>query len=569
MFAVPVIANLPAEQSIQLLVWSNVEDGAAFSYSDTLVNKLDPEASKATIGGVEHYVFKYAISAEMMTDTICARPVIVAEKKGEQVALEYGNLVDYSVVEYVHTAKGGFAGIPALTDSNVLGLLDAMLDFGALAQIYLGGSEPYGAFLANDELKKIWVTPIIGGSEREPVFAGFFKYEEGGEIDVFPPHFDGLSAIEVYDSTGKVVDNFDGRVVSLAHVNGDISFKVKYDTHVIRQVNIEGLGKGITVNSLDAGAYAGDVAKFTSVTNVSLGTGITANLSSATTEAADLKYLYHGFRTVPDPENPENLYIQWTATTYSQFGFSGLNPSKDLVGTGFGDTVYPSLTFEMTIGRVNGQMIDTDWFMLRHRLDGTTAKVDSTTGPSAFAGIQIFKFTKDGEILVSNGNDEMGMIRSEVIGQVPETGFIRVAIAVDSRAEKLHSYVEDENGEMKYVMTTDVGLMRANRWALYKAKHQSNITDDDASNDNAMIAYESLESWFKNATLETGIFGANNWKPEYNDAIVEINGSMVPVRNADGTYNTAALQKKAEETCSVLLDDYRLVVGDVYGSNYD
>ena len=506
----------------------------------------------------------------MMTDIICVRPIVLEEKGETKSVVAYGRVVDYSVLEYVKTAKGEFDGIPAISNAAHLDLLDSMLDFGATAQIYLGGDEPYGDFLATDEVHKIWVTPIIGGVERTKVFAGFFKYEEGDTVQVYPPHYDGLSAINAYDAEGNLNEEFIiGSNVPVASVDSDIEIKVEYDTHVIRQIDIEGLGVGTTVNSVNQKAEGGNnVATFSKITNVGLGSKVTANLSGASTPDA-AKYRYHGFKVVADPENESNAYLQWTATEYSQFGFSYIG-GNDYSSTGFGDTVYPSITIEMSIGRVGGKLINTDWFMIRHRQTGAPVGVEGDGTVRDATNIQVFKFAANGDIIVANGIGTDGKPVPEVIGTVAEEGFTRVAIVIDTRAEKYHCYVENANGEMEYITSTDVARGASARWALYTARRQEVLTDDDPSNDDVLKMYDSLEAWFKYSSLENGIFGGKNWKTEYDSMSVEIDGEMVPVKDpATGLYNLLALQAKAEETCSLLFDDYRIVIGDVYGATYD
>ena len=118
-FAVPVYADLPEGAKVELILWESYEDGVVFRYSEAVADEnnaasaslLAPEADKATIGGKEHLVFIYdALTPEKMTDVVYLRPVItLADGK-----LVYGDVINYSILEYVVTAQGGFEGTPAI-----------------------------------------------------------------------------------------------------------------------------------------------------------------------------------------------------------------------------------------------------------------------------------------------------------------------------------------------------------------------------------------------------------------------------------------------------------------------
>ena len=200
MFAVPAPASSVGEgNTVNLLVWNGIVS-EAYSIKDQNVELLSAEADKVTIGEAQYLVFKYdGLTAADMTKIISARPAIVntweetvkvevsPEEKndaGEVIkeavyedkivvhndAVKYGDLVEYSVLEYVATAKGQFGGA-ALAD-DVIAMLDSMLAFGSLAQKYSGSKHDY---LADDELSKIWYVPVIRGVVGEKVFGGFFK----------------------------------------------------------------------------------------------------------------------------------------------------------------------------------------------------------------------------------------------------------------------------------------------------------------------------------------------------------------------------------------------------------
>jgi len=202
MFAVPAPAALGEGETVNLLVWASKDDSSSFSYSDVRKSVLTAEAEKVKIGEADYLVFKYdGLTAADMTNIIVCRAVVLkttetvvvvpevkdeagnvtspATTKTELVtsAIAYSDIVEYSVLEYVATAKGEFEGITGITDEAHLAVLDSMLAFGGLAQKYSGDEYE---FYADDDLNKIWYTPVINGTEAAPVFGGFFSYTEGG-----------------------------------------------------------------------------------------------------------------------------------------------------------------------------------------------------------------------------------------------------------------------------------------------------------------------------------------------------------------------------------------------------
>ena len=104
----------------------------------TMAIEIAHDGNTVVIDGTAHYVFKYTgLTAEMMTDIVYVRPVITLSD-GTRV---YGDMISYSIVEYAMGAKGKIDGIAPLTNPDVLELIDSMLAFGSMAQIYLGGEE--------------------------------------------------------------------------------------------------------------------------------------------------------------------------------------------------------------------------------------------------------------------------------------------------------------------------------------------------------------------------------------------------------------------------------------------
>ena len=548
MFAVPV-AELGEGESIELLVWDSRIESKAFSYYDIIKTVIEPETAKATIGGVEHYVFKYnGLYANDMTKNVCARPVLV--KDG--VALSYGKLVEYSVREYVESAKGNIYGIDGVSDESVIKSLDSMLAFGSLAQKF--SSKKY-SFLADEEVRSIYVTSIVNGIDKGKTFAGFFKYEEGGTATIDAPYIDGTNIEKITDADGNIVEDInefiDGYQIEVTDAN--IELVVYYRNAVARSFNAEIFGEGMAVNNYDDVVGGNNLAtKDSNGYTIHFKDYGKANLSgvAATIDSYKRMNYWHSIKTVYDPDDPDNLVFMLTATNKPALQFANVTPG-DFSGIGFGDTIYPAFTFEMSLGAINGKMPTTGYYYFRHRFqaEGTN-----------YADLNIFQIV-NGEVMLAGG---------ESVGKIPETGMRRFAITVDALTGAIYGYAEDESGAMVQTVSGEVVpqqyyINRAN-------KHLENLADDDPTNDETLAMYENVYTFFtKSAKLEPSWQFGNgaNTNAAFENSSIEINGVDAPIlagTDADGNkiFNMEAVKALAERDHSFLLDDFNLVMGYVY-----
>ena len=520
MFAVPA-TTLAEGEAVKLIVWESKLDSIAFSYNDQMKDVLDPEAATVTIGGVEHYVFKYnKLAASQMTNVICTRPVLL---RGD-LPVAYGELEEYSILEYVVSAKGGIEGIAGLANTEALGLLDTLLDFGARAQQYAYDVE-YD-FYANDPVNKIYVSTVMNGvAKNDKTFASFFKYEEGETITFEAPFFDGKNVVKVTDAQGNefvdLDDTTDG--IQILPANGDLNLTVYYENVSVRALTAEELGPDYALNN-------------TSTTSTSLGKSAKTNMSgvACTPDGANRMNYWHGFKTVADPEDPDNLVIMVTATNAPALHFNNTT-AANWQGYGFGDTVYPAFTFEITLGAVNGKMPTTGRYYFRHR-----------------PGTQYYKYGVDLDIFTLE-NGEVRLPNGDVIGKIPETGMTKFAVSVDALTNEVYGYCENEQGEM--VLTAVSEMKLSDPFLDMQSKHFKNLADEDPTNDNQFITYESIFTFFTKSSLEpTWVVGSGK----------ATNPDFEALKLADGKYDMAAVQALAESDYSFLLDDFKLTLGFVY-----
>ena len=549
MFAVPA-AQLGEGEALKLIVWESRLDSIAFSYSDIIKEVIEPEATKATIGGAEYFVFKYnALDATQMTDVICARPVVVKDDK----ATAYGKVIEYSILEYVASAKGEIDGIAGLSNTDLIAALDQMLVFGSLAQRY---SADEIEFYADDEVNCFYATSIVNGIEKGKEFAGFFKYEEGGVATFNAPFVDGTTIEKITDSEGKVLEDADEFTdgLQIEAKDADISLVVYYKNAIARSFNPDAFGIGMEANNYDAVVGGNGLVKKTSAYGVTFTGAGSVNFSGQASQMDSYNRMnyWHSLKTVADPSNPDNIVWQLTATNKPALNFSQVTPA-DFAGIGFGDTIYPAFTFEMTLGTTGGKMPSTGLYYFRHRVKPANGSVDTV----GYADLNLFRIT-NGEVLLTDGT---------VVGAIPETGMRKFAITIDALTGAIYGYAENlETGVME---KTSEGMIRLADSKTFNGRHEAYLADPVANAD--LYMYENIYTFFtQSAKLEpTWVFGnGGNTNAEFENATIVLDGVETPIhtKDADGNkiFNMDAVKALAERDHSFLLDDFNLVMGFAY-----
>ena len=539
MFAVPAPETLPDGATVKLVVWD--EPSLAYSYKDTLSDGenaakaavVEAEQSKANIGGAEHFVYKYnELSVDMMTDVIYVRAVLV---DADNKALAYSSVLDYSVVEYAETAKGSFNDGAPIVSEDVVGLIDSVLNFGALMQTFYGEDQKHApnGYLANDELHKIWVTPVVAGKTLDKVFGGFFKYKEGGYATVYEPFFDGRSVTVYKDAEGNVLTDAneaeyeEALGFQLDAVDADIEIFVEYGSHAIREIDGDEFGEGFVINNVTVGAqgnpdvFANIGLKYdntTSIKNIVLSKKSGANLNLSAMSGTDAKNYYNGMRTVADPDNHDNLLLLATATGMPTMGLRDKQwlTFEDLANAGYGDTVEEAITIEIQLGKPSKDAdVNVKPMYIRNRTNTSEANFNLF-----YIEHNVVKLSAD----------------KAAICTLPDEGLVKIAITILGSGE-LKVYCSDSEDNMNLVIERSRAAIPA--------------------------SYASATEYFTNNTLQLAFYFGNNDGLDTN-AKVEMGGVMVPIKNADGTINPSALQAYAEKNYSFLLDEWKLYVGDIY-----
>ena len=599
-FAVNAPAQLAEGESVKLILWSSIDSVDTFSYKSEKKLVIDAEAELAKIGEADYLVFKYdALTAADLANAIYARPVVVSADK----ATAYGSVVEYSVLEYISAAKGEFEGIAGLEDPEYIGVLDSMIEFGALAQKYLLEDAP--EFFVNEKLSKIFMTPSLVGVAKDKTFAGFFKYEEDGFITLTFPHFDGYEVVSVSDKDGAAVVDADPDTAGfqIASVDADVELGVAYKNIAITTLVADNYGADFNFNTVDG--YTGSSTNFAQGASAKDGTHSLNGVKQITWNNSSISYThggekadgsnknwrrYHGFKTVADPENEGQLVFQWTASDYGGFTHAQFS-ENNLRAAGIDDTIGAVITFEMELGGHNGKVANVG--SLYHRLrvskyydnnaDGTP-QLDESGNPK----ISTTKIDIDTHACRVSGGVLQIYIGDKVyadVGVIPVDGMRKFAVSLDYDAEMIYGYAEDENGVMQLTASGP----------LFCAKYAANA---------AKLGFDGMKSLILPSTAEGVISFSNGWTftgssnwGDGDNALVDLDGDGEAtdkvmdgyVNNptsywalVDGkltafsaskhtadqrvspNYNLKAVQMYAETNCGLLVDNYYLVVGNPY-----
>ena len=562
MFAVEAPAELAENESVKLIVWDSRDDSLSFSYLDTIKDVIDAEAEKLVVGDKEYLVFKYSgLDATDMTNVICARAVLI--KDG--VATSYGKLVDYSIVEYVESAKGNIEGIEGIADEELIKTLDSMLEFGSFAQEFSGDEYEY---LASDDLKTIYSTNILNGIDKGRTLVGFFKYEEGNVITIRAPFFDGTGVTKITYADGTEIADLDEYKddLQIMAVDGNIEIVCHYKNAIARSFNADVFGFGMESNNNGEVVGGNNLVSLHSngymINYKGYGSANVSGVACVKDSYGRMNY-WNAIKTVASPiPGDDTPVFQFTATNSPAYTFTNVTPA-DFAGVGFGDTIYPAFTFEMTLGAVNGKMPTVGTYYFRHRFKA--ADVDN----GSWTDLSIFKI-KNGQVLLLDGDQDD--TNNPVVGTIPETGMAKFAITVDALTGMTYGYAENvETGVME--KTSESQLMLNSTFLGRQTAHFKNLADEDPSNDETLAMYENIYTFFTKSTqLEpTWVFGAGSaTNAAFEASSIEIDGVEVPVfsgeydANGAKIFNMDAVKAVAERDYSFLLDDFNLVMGYVY-----
>ena len=535
MFAVPAYEDLPEGAEVKLLVWEEYDDSLSFSYSEisSAALLISANEEKATIADKEHFVFSYSdLTAEMMTDVIYTRPIVLLADG----SVVYGETMTYSVMEYVAAARGELDGIAGLENADALEALAAMIDFGAMAQSYSTEAEdgaymPCG-FLANEELNKIYIIPVIAGKEGERVFAGFCK--AGADFASIYPMIEDLYTIAgIYDLDGELLSDDDSDFTGIqvdAPAEGDLVVKCVYDYDYMYRSTLNAVNTGIT-NIYGDSAINGD-AKGVNIEGGNLRTNTGAN------DPTNGKYV--SYQVIPDPNGTDNQVLRISTTGGGALYFGYGSGSKVVTGGTKGEFSGNVFTMTMELSAYNGKFRALGSVRMRANAGGGLAKYDQN----------VLHIGANGEIKYSfNGT-------SGVIYTLSTEGWNKIAISIDMDNMIIRFYAEEDGimvckDEREFVPTKYNSVKKAG-------------TPDETSDTFAksFMNYQRNVEWY---------FGSADGLTEAELAsYMDMDGDGVaetPINVTDPETeiaNVEAQQKYIIENKSVLVKEISFVSGDIY-----
>ena len=563
MFAVPVPTDLPEGAKVSVVVWEDYDATEAFSYSDvesatSSAVELSPEAQTVAIGGVQHYVYKYfGLNASMMTDVVYARSVVV-----DGDARYYGEIINKSVVEYAKTALGDIEGYAGLADENKKNLIKSLLNFGAMAQIYLGDEgETYApnGYLANDTLNKIWIVPVIDGVEQEKLLGGFFKAGADSYATLYPEFYDLLSVVGWVDGEGNALADADGSDNNgfqvEAPAEGDLEVKLVYSRKMVFDSTIENADFGEFFQNSGASTMHQTTAsqRVPMVpANLAGNSGFGPNPGQVDKNGAcTAKNCYAGYKVIEDPHKPGSgeKVLLWTGTDNGALYMDGNNSPIQIRSrvAGIGDTIDPVFTIDFTIA--GGELAVGSTANFRIRSDYLK---EATGKGTSQCNLNIFK--------VSGGKVQIATSDSNYVDlcELSTTSYTRFVITIDFAAETIRGYVADENGELKLVVEE---TKRTRPAAMAKA-----VAVVDESGNPRNVGYDSLYNWLMNAQSKVEWYGGGG-SALSNDQLktltVDIDGVQTPLADANGVINEAAFIKWHELNESLIIKDVKMYAGEV------
>ena len=452
MFAVPAPAEgaLAEGEQVKLLLWEDKEDGVGFTLNDSNKLEIAAEAGTVTIGGVAHLVFKYnGLDAGDMTQVIATRPIIhkttvkTVETKNDAgevtgtttettySATAYGALIEYSVLEYVVSAKGGFDGIAGLTDAAALARIDELVAFGGLVQRL---SDKDAEFYIDSEVARINVIPVTNGAVGATKIFGGFKNAAAGTVTISAPFVDGKELLGYAYADGSAITDADGIIsngIQIEAPAGDLEIRAIYEATVMLKTDI---------GSVTAAGGGIDTIMKASGNSFSLGIGGLSIALGAASGNEQKTYGYSALYAVADPYNNGEFTYRVTCGTSSNVCIGettndwkvSLAPFKV---AGFGETIDSAIVVDFLVGRAGEKFVRTGDINLRGN-----AQTNRTS---------IGYFEEDGTFRMYTATD--GSTTTTLDVAVAATGYTRYVFVIDFENEVIKAYAAaDANGELVY-----------------------------------------------------------------------------------------------------------------------
>ena len=359
-------------------------------------------------------------------------------------------------------------------------------------------------------------------------------------------------------------------------------------TGIVRGINPNVFGEGFAADNTSLLSLQGDpdvIEKYKvsfvrdAITNFVFGDGRT-NFSGYSCDpegdSAKRGNYYHGIKTVPDPENPENLVFLITSTGTPTLQFSSIKAGEFSVASQ-GEAESPVITLEFSLGKPNPDAkVTTGSFYFRTREANYKNDAWAYAGYSA-RGTEdhyIFRITED----VVHFQTAFAVRGADIVTLPADGSMVKIAITVFSSGV-MKAYVADADGNMQCV-AEDTVIENA-RYTQLKDGYNKAVAEGNADFAKALEPYANFGNWFAMNALEpTWITGPGQHgvieSRVYTDhaefiktGTVMIDGVETPLIGPGGTLadiNKEAVKIYAEANFSFYLGEFNLCNGKTYGN---
>ena len=233
MFAVHK-ANTDAE--VKMLYWVNPQTEYTIETNDEEVSKsgVRNKEQDRVIEGKPCEIFNFPIRSTDMARVIYARAYVEIPSEDGTTEIVYSDTIRYSAIDYVYKKKAD--GVEHTYEK----LLDAMLVYGASAQIHFGldkadleGTEENAAkYVAETErvaTDDYYMVTVESGALSDGFNSGRFTVKEKIDIQAPEENEEGLPFLCWQDQVGNYYYEDEGKV-SLNGIKGDTTFTPVYDS---------------------------------------------------------------------------------------------------------------------------------------------------------------------------------------------------------------------------------------------------------------------------------------------------------------------------------------------------
>ena len=201
---------------VKVLIWTEPQEEYTFGSQNYVLSQTGIEDILET----ECAIFQYdKLAAKQMTDYVYARAYV--EKSGTKY---YSQVKKYSILQYVYNKTGKTGTVSS--DANLVNMLNGMIEYGSLAQIYFN-------YRPNRLANSNWYQIKVSGGVLED-YCGEGLYLVGDNVTLYAPEIDEDGhqfAYWINSTTGVVVGT--NPVATIEVSNKNELYTAIYETDIV------------------------------------------------------------------------------------------------------------------------------------------------------------------------------------------------------------------------------------------------------------------------------------------------------------------------------------------------